>query len=127
MIENAQHDDQVPSLQGTVADLATPEKRNCAFGLALDYRGDVTVKITGGNRICGYIFDRNNTDADDPYVRIISSDDSACRKIYEWQIQAMDFTGRDTAAGKNWRAWAKHYQEKKATGESTDLHPDRID
>ena len=73
MSENAQHDDQVPSLQGTVADLATPEKHNCAFGLALD------------------------------------------------------FTGRDTAAGKNWRAWAKHYQEKKATGESTDLHPDRID
>ncbi len=108
----------MPSLQGTVADLATPEKRN--------YRGDVTVKITGGNRICGYIFDRN-TDVDDPYVRIVPSDDSACHKIYEWQIQAMDFTGRDTAAGKNWRAWTKHYQEKKATGESTDLHPDRID
>ena len=126
MSEDAQHDEESPSLQGTMADLGTPGQRDCVFEQALDYRGDVAMRTTAGELIKGYVFDRN-ADADGPYFRIIPADGSPRRRIHEAQIEALHFTGRDTAAGKSWRTWVKHYQQKKAAGESADLHPDPID
>ena len=126
MSEDAQHDEEAPSRQGTLANLTTPQKRSSVFRQALDYRGDVTVKTISGELIRGYIFDRD-ADADGPYVRMVPTDGSGRRKIHERQIQALHFTGRDTAAGKSWRTWVKHYQQKVAAGESADLHPDPID
>jgi hypothetical protein len=32
-------------------------------------------------------------------------------------IAALNFTGRDSAAGKSFEAWVKKYNEKKAAGE----------
>jgi hypothetical protein len=38
------------------------------------------------------------------------------------------FSGRDTAAGKNWEAWLKKYWEKKAAGEKNiELQPEKLD
>jgi hypothetical protein len=33
------------------------------------------------------------------------------------EIQALAFTGRDTAAGKSWEAWLRKYWDKKMAGE----------
>ena len=46
------------------------------------------------------------------------------RSIPYSDIAALAFTGRDTAAGKNWETWIRRYWEKKAAGESYNLVPD---
>ena len=33
------------------------------------------------------------------------------------EIQALAFTGRDTAAGRSWEAWLRKYWQKKTAGE----------
>ena len=44
------------------------------------------------------------------------------------EIAAVEFTGRDTAAGKSWQAWVKKYLEKKAAGEKQiELQPEKLD
>jgi len=44
------------------------------------------------------------------------------------EIAALEFSGRDTAAGKSWEAWMKKYAEKKAAGEKDlSLHPEALE
>jgi hypothetical protein len=43
-------------------------------------------------------------------------------------IAALEFTGRDTAAGKSFETWVKKYQEKKAAGEKNiGIEPEKLD
>jgi hypothetical protein len=43
-------------------------------------------------------------------------------------IAALQFTGRDTAAGKTFEAWIKKYWEKKAAGETNiQIEPEALD
>jgi hypothetical protein len=43
-------------------------------------------------------------------------------------IAALNFSGRDTAAGKTFDAWVKKYWEKKAAGESNiQIEPEKLD
>jgi hypothetical protein len=40
----------------------------------------------------------------------------------------LNFSGRDTAAGKSFETWVKKYQEKKAAGEKNiGLEPEKLD
>ena len=44
------------------------------------------------------------------------------------EIARLEFTGRDTAAGKSFETWVKKYQEKKAAGEKNiRLDPEKLD
>jgi hypothetical protein len=43
-------------------------------------------------------------------------------------IARLEFTGRDTAAGKSFATWVKKYQEKKAAGEKNiQIEPEKLD
>jgi hypothetical protein len=43
-------------------------------------------------------------------------------------IVRLEFTGRDTAAGKTFEAWVKKYMEKKAAGElGIGIEPESLD
>jgi hypothetical protein len=43
-------------------------------------------------------------------------------------IAALNFSGRDTAAGKTFDAWVKKYMEKKAAGETNiQITPEALD
>ncbi len=88
---------------------------------AFDYRGDVTVTRKDGTRVEGYMFDRQT----DAFVRLMLKEDGRKISIPYEDIDGVEFTGRDTAAGKSWEAWVKKYMEKKAAGETNiGLHPD---
>jgi hypothetical protein len=44
------------------------------------------------------------------------------------EIAALQFSGRDTAAGKTFEAWVKKYWEKKAAGEKNiQIAPEALD
>ena len=50
-------------------------------------------------------------------VRVFPKNFDSKLSIPYSEIQALAFTGRDTAAGKSWEAWLRKYWEKKTAGE----------
>jgi hypothetical protein len=114
------------SLQGWVPLVAAEGELCAALEQAFDYRGDVTITLKSGEAVVGYVFDRRpGRSLADSYVRILPQESQQRRDIPYTEIAALAFTGRDSAAGKSWEAWAKKYSEKKAAGEANiGLHPD---
>jgi uracil-DNA glycosylase len=96
---------------------------------AFDYRGDVSITLSDGTVIEGYVFDRRaGTTLRDSFVRLIPRDKREKISIAFSDIAGLAFTGRDTAAGKSWEAWVKKYMEKKAAGETNiELKPEKLD
>ena len=111
---------QHENLQGWIPPLATDEEIRLALEKAFDYRGDVTVTLKDGRTIEGYVFDRRSHAAE-PHVRIMPADGSPRVSVPYDQITRLEFTGRDTAAGKSWETWVRKYQEKKAAGEKASI------
>lgn len=107
------------NLEGWIPSLATETEIRQAFEKAFDYRGDLTITLKGGQKVEGYLFDRDNDGASlaDCFVRIKPRSSPDKIKIPYSEIAALAFTGKDTAAGKSFDAWVKKYWEKKAAGE----------
>jgi hypothetical protein len=122
-IENPEILEVVPGfshdqLEGWIPPLATDEEIRGALEKAFDYRGDVTITLKNGTQVEGYIFDRQNGPTlADSYVRLFPKNYDSKLSIPYSEIQALAFTGRDTAAGKSWEAWLRKYWEKKTAGE----------
>ena len=116
-------------LQGWVPALATDEERRVAFEKAFDYRGDVTLTLSDGRVIEGYVFDRRaGATLEDSVVRVIPARERLKVSIAYSEIAALQFSGRDTAAGKSFEAWVKKYNEKKAAGETgIAIEPENLD
>lgn len=105
-------------LEGWIPALASDDELRAALEKAFDYRGDVTITLKNGTQVEGYIFDRQNGPAlADSHVRLYPKNFDTKITIAYSDIQALSFTGRDTAAGKSWEAWLRKYWEKKTAGE----------
>jgi hypothetical protein len=100
-----------------------------AVQAAIHYRGDVTVTLAStGRAIEGYIFDgRHLADPARALLRIIPRDDGEHVSIPLADVAALEFTGRDTAAGKSFETWMKKYVHKKLAGEAADLPAEPLD
>ena len=106
------------TLQGWVPTLAAENELRAALEQAFDYRGDVTITLTSGESVVGYVFDRRpGKSLADSYVRVLPQESHQRRDIPYSEIAALAFSGRDTAAGKSWEAWVRKYWERKAAGE----------
>lgn len=119
------------NLEGWIPALATEAEIKDALEKAFDYRGDVTLTLKSGEVIEGYLYDRRQGKSlEDSLVRIIPSkgEDKNRRSIPYSEIAALNFSGRDTAAGKTFEAWVKKYWEKKAAGEKNiQIEPEKLD
>ena len=107
------------NLEGWIPPMATEAEIRAAFEKAFDYRGDLTITLKSGEKVEGYIFDRNdeNPQLAACYIRVKPKTGPNRIKISYVDIAAVAFTGKDTAAGKSFAAWVKKYYEKKAAGE----------
>jgi hypothetical protein len=116
-------------LEGWSPSLATEEALKDAIEKAFDYRGDVTFALKSGQRIVAYIFNRRlGATLADSWIQYYVADDPAKHKLAYSEIAALEFTGKDRAAGKHWEDWVKTYNEKKAAGEKgIALEPDELD
>jgi hypothetical protein len=116
-------------LEDWIPPLAADDELRSALEKAFDYRGDVTITCKNGTRVEGYVFDRNTgSTLDQCFVRILTKTPARKLKILYTDIAGLDFSGRDTAAGKSWEAWLRKYWERRSAGD-TDiaLHPENLD
>ena len=132
---NAESAETVPgfeheNLEGQIPSIATDEEIRGALEKAFDYRGDVTITRKDGNVVEGYIFDRrsNGKTLSDCSVRLFPKDRDEKISVSYSDIARLEFTGRDTAAGKSFETWVKKYREKKAAGEKNiQIEPEKLD
>jgi hypothetical protein len=102
------------SLEGRVFRPASHKELAEAVELAFDYRGDVTVALTSGESVAGYLFNRDAA-ASSPWIELFPADNPAPRRIAYSQIASLAFTGADTANGKSWETWvSKKESERRA-------------
>src|SRR6185437_2953470 len=107
------------NLEGWVPALAGDDEIRAAFEKAFDFRGDITLTRKDGSKIEGYVFDRNSRGKSlaDCYVRLFPKNADEKVKVAYSDVARLEFTGKDTAAGKSFETWVKKYREKKAAGE----------
>lgn len=116
-------------LEGWIPPLATPEEIRGALEKAFDYRGDITVTLRDGRQVEGYVFDRQckGPALDQCSVRMFPKDSNERMSIAYCDVARLEFSGRDTAAGKSFATWLKKYVERKAAGEQNiGLHPEPL-
>ncbi len=116
-------------IQGWIPELAGEAELREALEKAFDYRGDVTITRKDGSRVEGYIFDRRNgATLVNSVVRLIPQNSTQKICVAYSDVAALEFSGRDTAAGKSWEAWVRKYWEKKAAGEKgIALEPEKLE
>jgi len=117
------------NLHGWVPDLADESLLRAALDKAFDYRGNITVVLHDGRQLEGYVFDRHaGADLQTSYVRIIPVADRLKIKVAYAEVRRLEFTGRDTAAGKSFESWIAKYWAKKAAGEKNiQIVPETLD
>jgi len=91
---------------------------------AFDYRGDVTVALRNGEKVEGYVYDR---DPKASTLRVMTKPGTRITIRYA-DVSDVTFSGRDMADGRSWEAWVKKYAERKAAGETNiELVPESLD
>ncbi len=92
-------------IEGWIPELASEDDLRVALEKAFDYRGDVTVTLKDGCKVEGYIFDRvAGPSFATSFVRLLPKTSNERLKICYADISALAFTGRDTAAGQEFRS-----------------------
>ncbi|TFE71131.1 hypothetical protein [Methylacidiphilum caldifontis] len=71
---------------------------------AFDYRGDVTLELASGEKLEGYLFNRQ-LDRTPYFVEMFVAGEATPRCIPVDQIIALHFSGKDAADGKSYEAW----------------------
>ena len=118
------------NLEGWIPPIANDDEIRAALEKAFDYRGDITVTRKDGSKVEGYVFDRQSKGATllDCYVRLFPKTSDEKLRLSYADVARLEFTGKDTAAGKSFETWVKKYQEKKKAGEKNiGLEPEKLD
>lgn len=103
--------------QGTVLKAGTPEFQE-GIRAAVDYRGDVTIQLKGGNRmVVGYVYNVEYPKSLDMFPR----DSSRKETIRFEDVVEIVFSGEDTAHGKSWEDWMKKKADERARIKATDV------
>ncbi|MGH7230746.1 MAG: hypothetical protein ACREJU_05220 [Nitrospiraceae bacterium] len=114
MTDSKYHTPETGELEGRVFRPASPAELREAVEQAFDYRGDVILELTSGEKIDGYVCNRDASGAS-PHLQIFPKGENGVRTVAFTQLAAIAFTGKDTASGKSWEAWvAKKESQRRA-------------
>lgn len=114
MTDAKYHIPEPGGLVGRVFRPATSAELSEAVELAFDYRGDVTIGLSSGEQVVGYLFNRSVTGGS-PVVELFAAGSGTARIIPYAEIQTIAFSGEDPADGKSWETWvAKKESERRA-------------
>ncbi|MEM1423147.1 MAG: hypothetical protein AAGH64_03995 [Planctomycetota bacterium] len=128
--ETKSHDNKRPgegpgeraSLQGMIATKGDASALIDALEEAFGYRGDVTITLTNGTSVTGYVFDRRRAATlAGSVVRLMEPKSDDYVVVPFDRIERLEFTGRDTAHGKTFEKWVERFIEKKLAGETASI------
>jgi len=100
------------SLQGATFTFQSEAERIDGINQAFDYRGDVTLTLTGERLMEGYMSNRDPK-ANPPQVQFFVKGQDAALVIPYSDITAIAFSGKDTADGKSWDAWVNKKESER--------------
>ena len=124
---NVPQPEPVPVGEGFRIDSPTSEELAEVLRAAVDYRGDVTLILRGGEELRGYIFDFDST-SPERSISLFPEHEDAKRRLLCAEIEGVSFSGKDTASGRSWETWVQQYNEKKAArARGEDVGPIGID
>ncbi|CAB4244397.1 protein of unknown function [Methylacidimicrobium sp. AP8] len=84
---------------------------------AFHYRGDVTLRLSGGRSLTGYLFNRAG-EGEEAFVELMLPDGASSLSIPYREIEEIVLSGADAADGKSYEAWkAKKKAERKQEAE----------
>jgi len=102
------------SLHGTEYTFVNDQDRRDGIDAAFDYRGDVTLRLTNGEALECFIFNRTPL-SKPPQLQVFVKGEDAPRVFPYVDIAGISFTGKDPADGKSYQAWkAKKHSERAA-------------
>ena len=101
-------------LEGWIPEMASEDDVRGALEEAFDYRGDITLTLRDGSVIEGFVFDRDASGASlaDCTVRLFPKDSDEKMTLSFGDIARLEFSGKDTAAGKSFEKWMDRYKTK---------------
>lgn len=114
-----------PSL-GAAAPRRPAETIVIAVDQAFDYRGDVTLYLANGEQIEGYVYNRD-AKASVPFLEIFPKGNGTSRRLTYGEVERIELTGTDTAAGRSWEAWQEKVAEAERNGTFAELYPESLD
>ncbi len=116
------------SLHGWAVDMSDPQMALDALDKAFDYRGDVTLTLTDGAEVGGFIFDRIRGDSlADSTLRLMGPKSDTPVVVTYDTIATLTFSGKDAAHGKSFERWVAKYVEKKLAGQSASIESESLD
>ena len=118
------------NLEGYVPAMASDDEIRAAFEKAFDYRGDIMITRKDGSKVEGYLFDRrsNAPTLAACQVRLFPKNSDEKVTVSYADVARLEFTGKDTAAGKSFETWVKKYHERKKAGEKNiGIEPEKLD
>jgi len=116
MIEDDSRSDTVPTQGLYVRRQNDHQAIRRAVAMAADYRGDVTLEPVDGASIECFVFDCTGDD-----VRYMTST-GVRERIAMDHIDAVRFSGKDTADGMTFDRWIERYVQRTLAGEDASLH-----
>jgi hypothetical protein len=120
MTDAKYHIPEPGSLVGRVFIPASAAELSQAIEFAFDYRGDVTLQLSAGASITGYLFNRS-TAGEDGWVEMFVAGSGMARVVPYAEIKSIAFSGKDTADGKSWETWAaKKESERRAEADQVE-------
>lgn len=102
------------NLEGRLFRPSNDDERCQAVDVAFGYRGDVTLELTSGETIEGYIFNRNAS-ASPPVLQLFPKGQAGTWVVPYADIVTIALTGEDTASGKSWETWVKKKESERKT------------
>jgi hypothetical protein len=81
--------------------------------LAFDYRGNTTIVLRTGEKLYGYVSNRD-AETQTPYLEMFDGEGGGPHRIPYADVRTIHFTGKDTAAGKSYAAWLARKQAENA-------------
>lgn len=118
--------DDSSASQGWSSSLNSPAARRQAIEIAFDYRGDVTLTLASGEKLVGFLFNRD-LEAWVPFVEMFLKGEEQARRIELDELVEIELSGADPAAGRTWDAWMKKVAEAEASGKIAELYPEETD
>lgn len=101
---------RVQSWEGRCLQPSNHEELLEAIHLAFDYRGDVTIQLSTGEEVLGFVFDHHE-EVIPPFIRLFLPNAPQPHKILYEEIAGIIFSGPDTAFGRSWEDWAKKWNK----------------